>query len=209
MDRLLEYFPDLSDSQKQQFGLMKSLYEDWNLKINVVSRKDIDELYLRHVLHSLGIAKVQPFLPGSKILDVGTGGGFPGIPLAILYPEVHFHLVDSIGKKIKVVEEVVEGLQLQNVKATNDRVENISGNYDFVVSRAVAQMETFIHWINGKIAKKSVHELRNGVLYLKGGDLTDELKVYTTAKIYALSDYFEEDFFETKTVVHLPIKYKG
>lgn len=209
MDRLLEYFPDLSDSQKQQFGLMKSLYEDWNLKINVVSRKDIDELYLRHVLHSLGIAKVQPFLPGSKILDVGTGGGFPGIPLAILYPEVHFHLVDSIGKKIKVVEEVVEGLQLQNVKATNDRVENISGTYDFVVSRAVAQMETFIHWINGKIAKKSVHELRNGVLYLKGGDLTDELKVYTTAKIYPLSDYFEEDFFETKTVVHLPIKYKG
>lgn len=209
MDRLLEYFPDLSDSQKQQFGLMKSLYEDWNLKINVVSRKDIDELYLRHVLHSLGIAKVQPFLPGSKILDVGTGGGFPGIPLAILYPEVHFHLVDSIGKKIKVVEEVVEGLQLQNVKATNDRVENISGTYDFVVSRAVAQMETFVHWINGKIAKKSVHELRNGVLYLKGGDLTDELKVYTTAKIYALSDYFEEDFFETKTVVHLPIKYKG
>ncbi len=209
MDRLLEYFPDLSDSQKQQFGLMKSLYEDWNLKINVVSRKDIEELYLRHVLHSLGIAKVQPFLPGSKILDVGTGGGFPGIPLAILYPEVHFHLVDSIGKKIKVVEEVVEGLQLQNVKATNDRVENISGTYDFVVSRAVAQMETFVHWINGKIAKKSVHELRNGVLYLKGGDLTDELKVYTTAKIYALSDYFEEDFFETKTVVHLPIKYKG
>ena len=209
MDRLLEYFPDLSDSQKQQFGLMKSLYEDWNLKINVVSRKDIDELYLRHVLHSLGIAKVQPFLPGSKILDVGTGGGFPGIPLAILYPEVHFHLVDSIGKKIKVVEEVVEGLQLQNVKATNDRVENISGTYDFVVSRAVAQMETFVHWINGKIAKKSVHELRNGVLYLKGGDLTDELKVYTTAKIYPLSDYFEEDFFETKTVVHLPIKYKG
>lgn len=209
MDRLLEYFPNLSDSQKHQFKLMKSLYEDWNLKINVVSRKDIDELYLRHVLHSLGIAKVQPFLPGSKILDVGTGGGFPGIPLAILFPEVHFHLVDSIGKKIKVVEEVVEGLQLQNVKATNDRVENVSGKYDFVVSRAVAQMETFVHWINGKIAKKSIHELKNGVLYLKGGDLTDELKVYSTAKIYSLSDYFSEDFFETKTVVHLPIKYKG
>lgn len=209
MDRLLEYFPNLSDSQKHQFVLMKSLYEDWNLKINVVSRKDIDELYLRHVLHSLGIAKVQPFLPGSNILDVGTGGGFPGIPLAILFPEVHFHLVDSIGKKIKVVEEVVEGLQLQNVKATNDRVENVSGKYDFVVSRAVAQMETFVHWINGKVAKKSLHELKNGVLYLKGGDLTDELKVYSTAKIYSLSDYFSEDFFETKTVVHLPIKYKG
>ena len=209
MDRLLEYFPNLSDSQKHQFVLMKSLYEDWNLKINVVSRKDIDELYLRHVLHSLGIAKVQPFLPGSNILDVGTGGGFPGIPLAILFPEVHFHLVDSIGKKIKVVEEVVEGLQLQNVKATNDRVENVSGKYDFVVSRAVAQMETFVHWINGKVAKKSLHELKNGVLYLKGGDLTDELRVYSTAKIYSLSDYFSEDFFETKTVVHLPIKYKG
>jgi 16S rRNA (guanine527-N7)-methyltransferase len=209
MDRLLEYFPNLSDSQKHQFVLMKSLYEDWNLKINVVSRKDIDELYLRHVLHSLGIAKVQPFLPGSNILDVGTGGGFPGIPLAILFPEVHFHLVDSIGKKIKVVEEVVEGLQLQNVKATNDRVENVSGKYDFVVSRAVAQMETFVHWINGKVAKKSLHELKNGVLYLKGGDLADELRVYSTAKIYSLSDYFSEDFFETKTVVHLPIKYKG
>ncbi len=209
MDILLKYFLDLSDTQKEQFLMLKSLYEDWNLKINVVSRKDIDELYLRHVLHSLGIAKVQPFLPGSKILDVGTGGGFPGIPLAILYPEVKFHLVDSIGKKIKVVEEVVEGLQLKNVKATNDRVENVSGKYDFIVSRAVAQMDTFVHWVNGKVAKKSNHELKNGILYLKGGDLSEELKVYATATIYPLGEYFEEEFYETKSVVHLPIKFKG
>lgn len=209
MDTILKHFPELSKKQEQQFQLMGSLYKDWNQKINVVSRKDIDELYLRHVLHSLGIAKVQSFLPGSKILDVGTGGGFPGIPLAILFPEVDFHLVDSIGKKIKVVEEVVEGLQLKNVKATNARVEGVSGNYDFIVSRAVAQMETFVHWVKGKIAKNSVHELKNGILYLKGGDLTEELKVYTTATIYPLKDYFEDEFFDTKSVVHLPMKYRG
>lgn len=209
MELILKYFPQLTDIQKNQFGMLQELYEDWNLKINVVSRKDIDELYLRHVLHSLGIAKIQPFLPGSKILDVGTGGGFPGIPLAVLFPEVQFHLVDSIGKKIKVVEEVVDGLQLQNVKTTNDRVENVSENYDFIVSRAVAQMETFVHWVNGKIAKKNVHERKNGILYLKGGDLAEELKVYKTATVFPLSDFFEEDFFETKSVVHLPLKYKG
>lgn len=209
MELILKYFPELTNEQKAQFELLQSLYEDWNTKINVVSRKDIDELYLRHVLHSLGIAKVQPFLPGSKILDVGTGGGFPGIPLAILYPEVRFHLVDSIGKKIKVVEEVVEGLQLKNIKATNDRVENVSGKYDFIVSRAVAQMETFVHWINGKVAKQSQHEMKNGILYLKGGDLTEELKIYRNAVVYPLSDYFEEDFYETKSVVHLPLKFKG
>lgn len=209
MEIILKYFPDLTDDQKQQFNLMRSLYEDWNLKINVVSRKDIDELYLRHVLHSLGVAKVQPFLPGSKILDVGTGGGFPGIPLAILFPEVHFHLVDSIGKKIKVVEEVVAGLQLKNVKVTNDRVENVSGKYDFIVSRAVAQMDTFVHWVNAKIAKKNIHDLKNGILYLKGGDLSEELKVYATVSVYPLNDYFDEEFFDTKSVVHLPLKYKG
>lgn len=209
MDTILKHFPELSKKQKEQFQLMGSLYKDWNQKINVVSRKDIDELYLRHVLHSLGIAKVQSFSPGSKILDVGTGGGFPGIPLAILFPEVDFHLVDSIGKKIKVVEEVVEGLQLKNVKATNARVEGVSGNYDFIVSRAVAQMETFVHWVKGKIAKNNVHELKNGILYLKGGDLTDELKVYTTATIYPLKNYFEDEFFDTKSVVHLPMKYRG
>ncbi|MBG42538.1 MAG: 16S rRNA (guanine(527)-N(7))-methyltransferase RsmG [Aequorivita sp.] len=209
MELILKYFPNLTELQQQQFIQLQGLYEDWNLKINVVSRKDIEELYLRHVLHSLGIAKIQSLMPGSKILDVGTGGGFPGIPLAILFPEVQFHLVDSIGKKIKVVEEVVAGLQLQNVKTTNARVETVSGNYDFIVSRAVAQMETFVHWVNGKIAKKSLHERRNGILYLKGGDLTEELKIYTTATVFPLSDYFEEDFFETKSVVHLPLKFKG
>lgn len=209
MDLILKYFPQLSDHQKAQFSKLQELYEDWNLKINVVSRKDIDELYLRHVVHSLGIAKIQPFLPGSQILDVGTGGGFPGIPLAILFPEVQFHLVDSIGKKIKVVDEVVSGLELKNVKTTNARVETVSGKYDFIVSRAVAEMETFVHWVNGKIAKKSMHERKNGILYLKGGDLTEELKVYTKATVFPLSDYFEEDFFETKSVVYLPLKFKG
>jgi 16S rRNA (guanine527-N7)-methyltransferase len=209
MELILKYFPELTDVQLAQFRQLQELYKDWNLKINVVSRKDIDELYLRHVLHSLGIAKIQPFLPGSRILDVGTGGGFPGIPLAILFPEVQFHLVDSIGKKIKVVEEVVAGLQLQNVKTTNARVETVSGKYDFIVSRAVAQMETFVHWVNNKIAKKNLHERRNGILYLKGGDLTEELKIYTTVTVFPLSDYFEEDFFETKSVVHLPLKFKG
>lgn len=209
MNTITKYFPDLSDTQLQQFAQLKDLYQDWNLKINVVSRKDIDEIYLRHVLHSLGIAKVQAFKPGSKILDVGTGGGFPGVPLAILFPETEFHLVDSIGKKIKVVNEVVEGLGLTNVKTTNDRVENVPGQYDFIVSRAVAQMETFVRWVKGSIAKKNVHELKNGILYLKGGDLSEELDKYTTATIYKLTDFFEEDFFETKKVVHLPMKYKG
>lgn len=209
MELILKYFPQLTDIQKEQFSQLQKLYQDWNLKINVVSRKDIDELYLRHVLHSLGIAKIQTFLPGSKVLDVGTGGGFPGIPLAILYPDVKFHLVDSIGKKIKVVDEVVEGLQLENVKTTNARVETISENYDFIVSRAVAQMETFVHWVNGKIAKKSLHDRKNGILYLKGGDLTEELKVYKNAEIYPLENYFEEEFFKTKSVVYLPLKYKG
>lgn len=194
--------------QIQQFSALQDLYKDWNLKINVVSRKDIDELYLRHVLHSLAIAKVQPFLPEAKILDVGTGGGFPGIPLAILFPEANFHLVDSIGKKIKVVDEVVEGLNLKNVKTTNSRVEEIKETYDFIVSRAVAAMPTFVHWVKGKIAKTSRHELKNGILYLKGGDLSEELQDYQNVKIYPLEDFFEEEFFETKKVVYLPIKYR-
>ena len=209
MELILKYFPQLTEIQKDRFAQLRELYEDWNLKINVVSRKDIDELYLRHVLHSLGIAKVQPFLPETNVLDVGTGGGFPGVPLAILFPEVNFHLVDSIGKKIKVVDEVVDGLGLTNVKTTNARVEEISGQYDFIISRAVAQMETFVHWVRGRVAKKSRHELKNGILYLKGGDLTEELKYFPKATIYELRDYFEEDFFETKSVVHLPLEYKG
>ena len=208
LELIKKYFPNLTEDQFLKFAKLEELYKDWNLKINVVSRKDIDELYLRHVLHSLGIAKVQSFKPGSKVLDVGTGGGFPGIPLAILFPETHFHLVDSIGKKIKVVEEVVAGLELKNVEVTNARVEEITGEFDFIVSRAVAAMPTFVHWTKGKIAKKSKHELKNGILYLKGGDLTDELREFPKATIYELPDYFEEEFFLTKKVVHLPLKYK-
>jgi len=209
MELLLKYFPHLSEHQLNQFKMLSELYKDWNLKINVVSRKDIDELYLRHVLHSLGIAKVLPFQSGARVLDVGTGGGFPGIPLAILFPEAHFHLVDSIGKKIKVVEEVSGGLNLQNVKFTNARVETITDQYDFIVSRAVAQMSTFVHWVKGRITKESKHEIKNGILYLKGGDLAEELSIYKTATIYPLSVYFDEPFYETKSVVHLPLKYKG
>ena len=209
MNLLLKYFPNLSEHQIEQFSKLQELYQDWNLKINVVSRKDIDELYLRHVLHSLGIAKVIKFKPNSKVMDVGTGGGFPGIPLAILFPEIQFHLVDSIGKKIKVVNEVVDGLGLENVKSTNARVEEVKGTYDFIVSRAVAQMETFVGWTKGKISKKQNHELKNGILYLKGGDLTEELQKYTSATIYDLPDYFDEEFFDTKKVVHLAMKFKG
>ncbi|WP_300437384.1 16S rRNA (guanine(527)-N(7))-methyltransferase RsmG [Christiangramia sp.] len=209
MELIEKYFPELTEDQISKFEKLEELYKDWNLKINVVSRKDIDELYLRHVLHSLGIAKIQDFNPGSKVLDVGTGGGFPGIPLAIMFPESSFHLVDSIGKKIKVVEEVSEGLGLNNVTAFNQRVEELGGNYDFIVSRAVAVMPSFVRWIKGKIAKENNHERRNGILYLKGGDLTEELKDYRTAKVFELSDYFEEDFFDTKKVVYLPMKYKG
>lgn len=209
MELIQKYFQNLTDQQLTQFAKLQELYHDWNLKINVVSRKDIDELYLRHVLHSLGIAKVIQFVPGSKVMDVGTGGGFPGIPLAILFPETQFHLVDSIGKKIKVVNEVSQGLGLLNVKTTHGRVEEVKDTYDFIVSRAVAQMETFVHWTKGKIAKTQNHPIKNGILYLKGGDLTEELALYTSAKIYDLPNYFEEDFFETKKVVHLPMKYKG
>ncbi len=209
MDLLLKYFPNLTDVQIEQFMKLQELYQDWNLKINVVSRKDIDELYLRHVLHSLGIAKVMEFKPNTKVMDVGTGGGFPGIPLAILFPETQFHLVDSIGKKIKVVNEVAAGLGLENVKTTHGRVEEVKDTYDFIVSRAVAQMETFVRWTKGKISKKQQHDLKNGILYLKGGDLSEELKKYTSATIYNLPNYFEEDFYETKKVVHLPLKYKS
>ena len=209
MELIQKYFPNLTEVQITQFAALQDLYKDWNLKINVVSRKDIEELYLRHVLHSMGIAKIQEFKPDARILDVGTGGGFPGIPLAILFPDTHFHLVDSIGKKIKVVDEVVEGLKLKNVMTTNARVEEVKGNYDFIVSRAVAAMPTFVHWVKGKIAKTSRHELKNGILYLKGGDLNEELQEYKSAKIYNLSEYFSEEFYETKKLVHLPLKFKG
>ena len=209
MELILKYFPNLTDDQIDKFTKLESLYQDWNLKINVVSRKDIDELYLRHVLHALAIAKVINFKDGTKLLDVGTGGGFPGIPLAILFPECSFHLVDSIAKKLKVVNEVVEGLGITNVKTTHSRVEAINDTYDFIISRAVAAMPTFVHWVKGKIAKNQNNDLKNGILYLKGGDLTEELKDYKTTTIYNLKDFYEEDFYETKKVVHLPMKYRG
>lgn len=209
MDLILKYFPDLTEDQINKFRKLEELYQDWNLKINVVSRKDIDELYLRHVLHSLAIAKFIQFKDGTRIMDVGTGGGFPGIPLAIMFPNCQFHLVDSISKKLKVVNEVVEGLGLTNVKTTHTRVEDINETYDFIVSRAVAAMPTFVRWIKGKVAKKSLHEIKNGVIYLKGGDLADELENFSTAQIFELNQYFDEDFFETKKIVHLPIKFKG
>ena len=209
MHLIKHYFPELTEQQLHQFEQLEALYQDWNLKINVVSRKDIDELYLRHVLHSLAIAKLIAFQPEAKVLDVGTGGGFPGIPLAIMFPETRFHLVDSIAKKLKVVNEVVAGLQLTNVKTSHCRVEEVDGTYDFIVSRAVAAMPTFVHWVRGKVAKKQKHSLKNGILYLKGGDLGEELQEYPKATIYNLSDYYKEDFFDTKKLVHLPIKYKG
>jgi 16S rRNA (guanine527-N7)-methyltransferase len=204
-----KYFPHLTEIQLNQFEALQGLYENWNSQINVISRKDIDALYLRHVLHSLAIAKLIEFKPGAKILDIGTGGGFPGVPLAILFPEVTFHLVDSINKKLKVVNGVVESLGLENVYTTHARAQSIQGQYDFIVSRAVTNMPDFVGWIKNRVVKKSVHPLKNGILYLKGGDLTKELKNYTKATLYNLSDYFEEDFFETKKIVHLPLKYKG
>lgn len=203
-----KYFSDLTPTQKQQFSELEALYTDWNSKINVISRKDINSIYTNHILHSLGIAKVIQFQAQSKILDVGTGGGFPGIPLAILFPEVQFHLVDSIGKKIKVVNEIVLALGLKNVEATHTRAEQINNKYDFIVSRAVTQMPVFVSWVKNKILKKSNHNLKNGILYLKGGDLSEELSSYTTIKLFNLSNYFEESFFETKAVVYLPLKAK-
>ena len=208
MEEILKQFPDLSENQTLQFQKLQALYEDWNAKINVISRKDIDELYTRHVLHSLGIAKIIEFRPGSKIMDVGTGGGFPGIPLAILYPEVDFYLIDVIAKKIKVVNEVAAGLGLKNVKAEQKRAELVKQEFDFIVSRAVTNMPDFVSWVDSKISKKQNHELANGILYLKGGDLTEELKAFPKATEYNLSDFFKDEFFETKKVVHLPLKYK-
>ena len=208
MEAILKQFPDLSENQILQFQKLQSLYEDWNSKINVISRKDIDELYTRHVLHSLGIAKIIEFRPGSKIMDVGTGGGFPGIPLAILFPEVDFYLIDVIAKKIKVVNEVAAGLGLKNVRAEQKRAELVKQEFDFIVSRAVTNMPDFVKWVDDKVSKKQNHELANGILYLKGGDLTEELKDFPKATQYNLSDFFSDEFFETKKVVHLPLKYK-
>ncbi len=206
MDIILKYFPDLSQRQKEQYAALRELYGYWNERVNVISRKDIDNLYEHHVLHSLGIAKVQAFKPECDILDIGTGGGFPGIPLAIMFPKTHFHLVDSIGKKIKVVEAVAQKLELTNVRAEQARAESIDGEYDFVVSRAVTDLPTFVKWVRGKISTANYHERRNGILYLKGGDLADELKPFAKAQVFELSSFFDEEFFETKKVVYLPMK---
>ncbi|MCC9018540.1 MULTISPECIES: 16S rRNA (guanine(527)-N(7))-methyltransferase RsmG [Flavobacterium] len=207
MDEILKYFPDLTELQIQQFQKLDFLYHDWNEKINVISRKDIDALYTKHILHSLGIAKIMKFEPGATVLDVGTGGGFPGIPLAILFPETRFYLIDVIAKKIKVVQGVVDALELKNVKAEQKRAELVKGDFDFIVSRAVTNMPDFVSWVKGKIKKQHKHTLKNGILYLKGGDLTEELAAFPKATLYDLSTIFEDEFFETKKVVHLPLKF--
>jgi len=206
MELILKYFPDLTDVQRYKFSRLEALYQDWNSKVNVISRQDIDTLYERHVLHSLGIAKVIQFKPGTSVLDVGTGGGFPGIPLAIMFPDTQFHLVDSIGKKIRVVQEIAAELDLKNVKAEQVRAEKLDDAYEFVVSRAVTRMAPFVGWVRKNISRNSFHPIRNGILYLKGGDLTEELAELTMkTRSYDLSDFFEEEFFETKKVVYVPL----
>lgn len=205
-DIVKKYFPNLTEKQLEQFELLFPLYAEWNEKINVISRKDIDNLMLHHVLHSLAIAKIIDFRPGTEILDVGTGGGFPGIPLAILFPECSFLLVDSIGKKIKVVEEVAKALGLQNVQAKHARAEDIDQDFEFVVSRAVTRITPFYYWVRKKISPNHFHSMRNGILYLKGGDLREELEEFGKKhKVFDLSTYFDEDFFETKKVLYVPM----
>ncbi len=206
MQIIQEYFPNLSEKQIEQFDQLLPLYQDWNSKINVISRKDMEQFYEHHVLHSLGIAKVIQFKPGTKVLDVGTGGGFPGIPLAILFPEADFFLVDSIGKKIKVVKAVAEAIGLKNVRAEQIRAEELKEQFDFVVSRAVTELPLFYNWVRNKFRRQSFNDLPNGILYLKGGDLTEELKTFNhRRKIFELKNYFREEYFETKKVVYLPV----
>jgi len=206
MDKILEYFPTITERQKEQFAALLPLYRDWNAQINVISRKDMDNFYEHHVLHSLAIAKVQPFKPMAEILDVGTGGGFPGIPLAILFPDTRFHLIDSVGKKIKVVSDVADRLQLANVRTEQIRAEQLRGSYDFIVSRAVTDLSQFTQWVRGRVSKIQYHGLRNGILYLKGGDLDAELAPFKKkARTWDISDFFHEDYFLTKKVIHLPL----
>ena len=207
MDLIIKYFPKLTERQREQFAALLPLYEDWNAKINVISRKDMDNFYEHHVLHSLAIAKVQPFKTMADILDVGTGGGFPGIPLAIMFPHSNFYLIDSIGKKIKVVSDVAQQLDLKNVRAEQIRAEQVEGDYDFIVSRAVTDLGQFTQWVRGKVSDSHYHTLRNGILYLKGGDLTEELAPFKKkVRTWDISDFYEEEFFDTKKVIYLPFK---
>lgn len=205
-DLIFQHFPDLTPIQKKQFSQLQDLYEHWNSQINVISRKDIDQLYERHVLHSLGIAKVISFLPGETVLDVGTGGGFPGVPLAILFPETQFYLVDSIGKKIKVVQEVSKALGLTNLRAAHMRAEQFEDRFDFVVSRAVTRLKDFYPWVKDKFNKQSKNKIPNGILYLKGGDLVEEIaESRLVVKRYDLKNYFFSEFFETKQVIYVKV----
>ncbi|PLX16995.1 MAG: 16S rRNA (guanine(527)-N(7))-methyltransferase RsmG [Marinilabiliales bacterium] len=206
MEIVRKYFPDLTEKQINQFLLLKELYEVWNNKINVISRKDIDHLYERHVLHALAISKVIQFKKGTDILDVGTGGGFPGIPLAIVFPDCKFHLIDSIGKKIKVVEEIANSIRLNNTSSEQIRAEKVKNQYDFIISRAVTAFPSFYNWVRTKVKKESINDLQNGILYLKGGDLSDELVNFKSRiKFFEISEFFNEPFFETKKVIYLPI----
>ncbi|HZL10882.1 MAG TPA: 16S rRNA (guanine(527)-N(7))-methyltransferase RsmG [Prolixibacteraceae bacterium] len=209
MEILTKYFTDLTDQQLDQFGRLSSLYDEWNSKINVISRKDIEQLYERHVLHSLAIAKIIRFKPGTTILDVGTGGGFPGIPLAILFPETTFMLIDSIGKKISVVKEVASALNLRNVKAEQIRVEDVKQKFDFIVSRAVTAFPRFVSMVQTKVASQSNNELPNGILYLKGGDFEEEIRPFKKQiQVFKLQTFFQEEFFETKSLIHMTLKNK-
>ena len=205
---IFKYFPNLSQKQKDQFQQLGPLYNEWNEKINVISRKDMENFYAHHVLHSLGIAKVMEFEPGTKVLDIGTGGGFPGIPLAILYPKVAFHLVDSIGKKITVVKDIAKRLGLQNVEAEQVRAEELVRRYDFIISRAVTQMANFYPWVKNKFKKEDINEFPNGIFYLKGGDIDDEMEDLNISYVtYHLEDYFSGSFFDSKKVIYMP--YEG
>ena len=207
MDLILKYFPKLTERQREQYAALLPLYEDWNSKINVISRKDMCNFYEHHVLHSLAIAKVMQFKTMAEVLDVGTGGGFPGIPLAIMFPDANFYLIDSVGKKIKVVQDVVQQLGLKNVRAEQIRAEQVDGDFDFIVSRAVTTLSEFTGWVKGKVSDTHYHKLRNGILYLKGGDLTDELAPFRKkVRTWDISDFFEEEFFETKKVIYLSFK---
>jgi 16S rRNA (guanine527-N7)-methyltransferase len=203
---LFQYFPDLTERQKEQYNQLKDLYLDWNSKINVISRKDMEHFYEHHVLHSLAIAKYFELLPGMKVMDLGTGGGFPGIPLAIMFPDTNFYLVDSIGKKIKVVKSVAESLQLTNVSAEQIRAEHVQRDFDFIVSRAVTDLSQFVGWVRGKVSDIHYHKLRNGIIYLKGGDLTEEIAPFRKkVRMFDISEFFEESYFETKKIIYLPL----